>query len=502
MRKQILDLSHSEAKKFFLRQDSYITLELPKYFEFEKVLSTVNNLFKNQVLSFFEILEAKKIENVNYVIYGNKDGKYAWRKFDFINPLIYISLVNVITNKENWNLISQRLKKLNSNPSIKCFSIPVLPDQGAIQKATQINEWVNEIEKESIRLALKFEYIYHTDISNCYGSIYTHSLGWAIHEKEVSKNKRKYEELCGNMIDHHLQAMSNGQTNGLPQGSILMDFLAELVLAYADYELSKKLNERIEPGSFHILRYRDDYRIFVRDQITGERIIKAISEVLMALGMQLNIYKTTNSADIISSSIKPDKRESFDHIVMTEPSKKNLLEELLLIHRLGKAYPNCGAVTKRLARLYRIYELLGNQYYQDQEIELISILSNIGIDNPKSIPNVTAIISKVLSNLNNKDKSEIVISLFRKFKLIPNSGLLEIWLQRISVPNEISVQYIETICRMVENNKLHLFDTTWIKDKKIINIINDANHINDTKLKNIDTIISRDEVSFFNEDYD
>jgi hypothetical protein len=36
--------------------------------------------------------------------------------------------------------------------------------------------------------------------------------------------------------------MNNGQTNGIPQGSVLMDFIAEMVLGYIDECLSGCLN--------------------------------------------------------------------------------------------------------------------------------------------------------------------------------------------------------------------------------------------------------------------
>lgn len=55
--------------------------------------------------------------------------------------------------------------------------------------------------------------------------------------------------------------MSFGQTNGIPQGSNLMDFIAELVLGYSDLQLSKKLI-MTTISNYKILRYRDDYRIF------------------------------------------------------------------------------------------------------------------------------------------------------------------------------------------------------------------------------------------------
>ena len=61
-----------------------------------------------------------------------------------------------------------------------------------------------------------------------------------------------------------IQEMSFGQTNGIPQGSILMDFIAEIVLGYADELLSKEL-VKLKINDYKILRYRDDYRIFTNN---------------------------------------------------------------------------------------------------------------------------------------------------------------------------------------------------------------------------------------------
>ena len=55
--------------------------------------------------------------------------------------------------------------------------------------------------------------------------------------------------------------MRYGQTNGIPQGSALIDFIAEIVLVYCDEKLTKKL-ESLNITDYKILRYRDDYRVF------------------------------------------------------------------------------------------------------------------------------------------------------------------------------------------------------------------------------------------------
>jgi hypothetical protein len=41
-----------------------------------------------------------------------------------------------------------------------------------------------------------------------------------------------------------------------------MDFIAEIVLGYIDVQLTSRISE-IPKTSYKILRYRDDYRVFV-----------------------------------------------------------------------------------------------------------------------------------------------------------------------------------------------------------------------------------------------
>ena len=91
-----------------------------------------------------------------------------------------------------------------------------------------------------------------------------------------------------------------------PKESVLMDFIAEMVLGYADSKLSARiLAEKI--GEYQILRYRDDYRIFVNNPQDGERILKCLTEVMIDLGLKLKPEKTRASSEVISSSIKEDK---------------------------------------------------------------------------------------------------------------------------------------------------------------------------------------------------
>ncbi len=220
--KKVLELTSAEAKDFFLKEESYCSIDLPPYFSFQNLLTALsqNNTIRNITLN-----DAKKLDDVNYKFLTNKDGKYAWRSLQLINPAIYINLVNKITEQSNWNIIVERFKKFQSNHKIKCCSIPVTSEDKQSDKANSIIHWLEQVEQQSLELALHFDCFLNTDITDCYGSIYTHSISWAIHGKPFAKANRNDTKLLGNNIDATIQSMQNAQTNGIPQGSALMNLL-------------------------------------------------------------------------------------------------------------------------------------------------------------------------------------------------------------------------------------------------------------------------------------
>jgi len=253
--KRILELNHTEARQYLLKAESYFNFDLPQYFIFQKLIADVSTALIGKPIEDFYLNppdytkakpEAKHpfpsdFDDINYKLLNNKDGKFAWRPFQLIHPVLYVSLVHKITEEAAWNLIVARFRQFASNPKIKCYSIPLQSDGKQSDKATTVSQWWQTIEQQSIELALEYEYVLHTDISDCYGSIYTHSIPWAIHTKPVAKMNRNPNGNIGNVIDKHLRDMVFGQTNGIPQGSVLMDFIAEMVLGYADTELSIRI---------------------------------------------------------------------------------------------------------------------------------------------------------------------------------------------------------------------------------------------------------------------
>jgi len=481
-RKTVLELGSKKAKKFFLQNDSYFSLEIPSYFRFDKLLNEIEKIVSqnsNIRLSIFK--SAKKSENVNYIILTNKDGKYAWRSIQLINPFIYVYLVNVITEQNNWKEIKTKFKEFQKCKNIECKSLPVISTSKNKNKGEQILQWLEEIEKESLKLALDYNFLIETDISNCYGTIYTHSIPWALHGRSKAKSDRS-EKLIGNKIDQLIQSMQYGQTNGIPQGSVLMDFIAEIVLGAIDLEISDKTNNlNLE---FKILRYRDDYRIFVKDLKTGEKILKIISEVLSDYGLALNNEKTIVSSQIIKASFKEDK---FDWIT-NKKKPKNLLKYLLMIYQHSLTYPNSGTIITTLYDYYKKVKKL-KKIKEDVEI-LISILVNIAYQNPRTHHIVSAIISYLIRSLGNQYRKKILTKIREKFNDVPNVGHLELWLQRISIPYDKNIKYDEKMCQLVldklNNNKtVNLWNSGWINVKSIKNLLDDMDIINLNNLKKV-----------------
>jgi len=440
-------------------------------------------------------LKPERLEGVNYKLLSNKNGQYAWRSFQLIHPALYVSLVHKITEKSHWETIIKRFKKFRQESKIECVSLPIQSKNKQSDKEKQVGHWWREVEQKSIELSLDYAYLYHTDITDCYSSIYTHSVVWALHGKKIAKNKQRGDKnLIGNIIDRHLQSMSHGQTNGIPQGSVLMDFIAEMVLGYADKLLTAKLKNTKD---YKIIRYRDDYRIFVNNPQDAEEIIKNLTEVLIDLGLKLNDNKTIKSDNVIWSAIKPDKL--YWEISSRMKLSKKIQPELYIINDLSERFPNSGSVNKQLQKLYRRIEA---RKKIDENIKvLISIVVDIAFKNPRTYPIITAIISKFFSFLKTeKERKDVVEKIKRKFKRLPNTGHLQIWLQRLTVKIDTTIEYEEILCQKVKDAKVQLWNSDWLSNI-LKSIINSTEIVDNNKIKKLEPVIGPNEVALFKQYY-
>lgn len=488
--KRLIDLNSNEARKFLLKEECYVNFDLPVYFKFQDLLNVVDKSLRGKRLSDLRTSNPRDYDDINYFILNNKDGRYSWRPFQLINPALYVSLVHKITEEANWNVIIERFKKFQYNDKIKCHSLPMVSEsEDKTDKESQIFTWWQMIEQKSIDLSLDYRYILQTDITDCYGSIYTHSIPWSIHTKKEAKKKknRNNNSLIGVAIDNHLQDMSYGQTNGIPQGSILMDFIAEIVLGYVDLLLSKKLRE-LKIMYYQILRYRDDYRVFTNNPYEAEQITKVLSELLSEMGLKLNASKTEASDNIIKSSLKPDKRYWITNQRITGNKQKWLIQ----LHLLSENFPNSGTLDTQMRDFLKV--VIESKRKDDNVETLISIVTEIAFKNPRVIPTAVGIISYLLKQIETRtEKKKIIKRIYDKFQQIPNSDLLNIWLQRLTIKIDNSLIYEELICKKVFDINEQIWNTDWLNND-LKNKIDKTPIIIESKVKTLKAVISKLEV--------
>lgn len=487
--KRILDMSNADAKLFLLKNKSYFSLDLPPYFDFNNLLLSIdNNLNGKDLKNFYKdnkTIPPKSCENVNYKFLHNKDGKFDWRPFEIIHPALYVYLVNVICEKDNWKKINERFKSFQKNKKIVCCSIPYESSNKKMDKKDTILNWWNTFEQKSISMSLKFNCMAITDINNCYGSIYTHSIAWAVETKNIAK-KDHSDTLLGNKIDKIIQDMSYGQTNGIPQGSVLTDFIAEIVLGYADEQISSEINKN-KIKDYSILRYRDDYRIFAQNEYDLNVILKIITEVLSELNFKLHTQKTSITDDIITNSIKKDKANILvnNYIVLN-----NIQKSLFNIRNFSLIYPNSGSLLKLLTEVYE--QQIKPLKKKPKNVEqIISILVDIMYRNPKTYNLCVLILSVIFSFLGKTTINKYINLISKKFKNLPNTNYIDIWLQRLTIANDIARKYSCTLCKKIYS-EVKIWNSDWLNLK-----IDESLIINNEIIQSISPIMQEEEVNPF-----
>ncbi|CAC9586554.1 hypothetical protein [uncultured Gammaproteobacteria bacterium] len=501
--KRLIDLTNEEAKEHFLKASSYFNADLPNYISFEPILKNVAQVLKGKTYTGFQGSKPDYCTGVNYSLISNKDGRLAWRPLELIHPVIYVSLINVICESDNWKLITDRLSSFEGG-SVECCSAPVSSDNDQTDTAIQVMNWWQKVEQQSITYSLEYNHILHTDVTDCYGALYTHSISWALHGLEEAKKDKKSNSQLGNKIDSHIRASRYGQTNGIPQGSVLMDFIAEIVLGYVDELINKELKE--EESNFKILRYRDDYRIFANSDERAEFVLKVVSDKLRTVGMKLGVAKTFSSRNVIEGSIKPDKLAGIELQDLGKDNAKTTQKQLLRLHSFGQRFPNSGALRRlvsefhtRLVSEFHTNILKQTERPDDLEVQ-VAIATDIAFVSPATFPAVAGILSHLISLSPSEEKKNLWIKVRNKMSQIPYNGYLEIWLQRITKPIDIesSSKEKEPICQIVngKNPIPILWKSDWIANKKLTTAL-DVTKIITNSVEDINEVVQPEEVALF-----
>lgn len=465
--KRLVDLSNEEARAHFLKGSSYFNGDLPRYISFEPILTEVAAVLNGGFFAQFKSSNPSAQANVNYSFIANKDGRLSWRPYELMHPAIYVSLVNLICEQANWQSIKTRLGEFE-NGVVNCCSAPVMSVDDQTDVATQIKGWWQKVEQQSLIYSLEFSHLLHTDVTDCYGSLYTHSISWALHGLEQAKTNKGKNSLLGDRIDIHIQAGRFGQTNGISQGSVLMDFVAEMVLGYVDQQINLELAGCAE---IRILRYRDDYRIFGNSDERTESVLKIISDKLRNVGMKLGVSKTFSCRNVVEGSIKPDKLAGIELQDLGKSNAKTIQKQLLRLHSFGQRFPNSGAL-RRLVSEFHTSVSKQTDALDDLEVQ-VAIATDIAFVSPATFPAVAGILSHLISLAPSDEKQRLWKKVREKMARVPYNGYLEIWLQRVTKPKavDIKIDSSEPICQIVNGESPQLWESDWISSEDLKNAL-------------------------------
>ena len=132
-------------------------------------------------------------------------------------------------------------------------------------------------------------------------------------------------------------------------------------------------------------------------------------------------------------------------------------------------YPNSGSLFEALNFFHKkICGLSDNKWkFCDLDV-LISIVVDIAHRNPRTYPNCAAILSKLINRENDAlEKQKTFEKIHNRFKELPNTNYMEIWLQRISlkISNYETSNFNEKLCRIIcssSENDDKIWEDDWI----------------------------------------
>ena len=504
--KNVLSLKAEEALDFFMKSEQFHGFELPEYFNFDTVLAYVKERIGDK--SMEDCLDGTRpddLPNVNLDILLNKDGRYAVRPLMLANPYLYYFLAREVCCPKGWDAV-QKCFKAYHVPHITSCALPVLPQKvEAFHKSETILNWWNTIEQRSLELSLEYRYMFVSDITNCYGSINPQSIEWALGCKGTRHENSDHQQMARN-IQTYLRALQHGHNIGIPQGSVLFDFVAEIILGYSDLLLHEAL-EKEGIKDYEILRYRDDYRVFCNDKDTLERISYLLQAVLEGLNFRMNSQKTKISDTIVTDAIKPDK---LFYIFNTPIFNKKgcdfdgIQKHLLYILMFARKYPNSGQIRVMLSDLdKRIIEKLKPKAHKGLPVNwdpididdetpdpakdetpdpvkmvkgrivenvraLTAVATQIALENVTLCHYALRVISRMVDSLDDmEEKRDIIEKVYQRLCGLPNSDYNQLWLQNITYTQDKESgesPYTMRLCQLVMGGcEEPLWNNTWLK---------------------------------------
>lgn len=231
-----------------------------------------------------------------------------------------------------------------------------------------------------IELEGSFSTMTFADISNCFGSIYTHSISWATKSKDYSKKHQLIKSQFCQELDNVIRNSNYGETAGILVGSEFSRIFSEIILQRIDLNMTHFLKSKhnlIHGVDYIFYRYVDDYIIFTNDRSQLELILSCLSNSLGEYKLYINEKKIVSynrpfstEKGMISSIIISDIEEMLSRILTIEKNESGKTTYKLFSPKNSNSFKK-KFIDKVKSRCYAL-----NGNYNSISSLIISTLSN------------------------------------------------------------------------------------------------------------------------------
>lgn len=206
------------------------------------------------------------------------------------NPFAYAHIASFISDKYNEQILPYVWEQVKNNTHrISRTHVRYFNDEERVFKMNYSKSHYIDGTSE-INILLDKSVLVKADISNCFPSMYAHSLPWVGLGKDIAKKYRRADPngdkniYFWNQLDLLVRNMQHGETDGLPIGPHLSNLLSELILLKIDKTLVDK--------KWEFTRHIDDYKCYVKDQLEANKFISDLRQELAKYNLDINHRKT------------------------------------------------------------------------------------------------------------------------------------------------------------------------------------------------------------------
>lgn len=228
------------------------------------------------------------------------------------------------------------------------------------------------------KLEKRFSNMMQVDISKCFPSIYTHTIGWATKSKRMAKEGSQ-NSFDGD-FDKLMQNTNYRETNGIIVGPEVSRIFSEIILQQVDQDILSILSdEEFEAGKdFDFRRYVDDYFVFFTDDKIGKRVYDSIGRALVEYKLHLNEAKTEYTKRPFATGISIAKNDLSTTVKSLFTSRENADGEIVKLSRPDwKANKFISKIKMTLAENQVSYHSISNYLLRSIEKQNISYLKKL-----------------------------------------------------------------------------------------------------------------------------